>query len=46
MLEMIQAGRLQPEKLVGRTITLDESVSCLTHLDRDTSPGVTIINSF
>jgi alcohol dehydrogenase len=46
MLEMILAGRLQPEKLVGRTITLDESVSCLTHVDRDASPGVTIINSF
>ena len=46
MLEMIRARRLQPEKLVGRTITLEESVTSLTHLDRDASPGVTIINSF
>lgn len=46
MLEMIRAGKLQPEKLIGRTITLEESASCLTHMDRDASPGVTIIDSF
>jgi alcohol dehydrogenase len=42
---MIRAGQLQPEKLVGRTITLHESVSSLAHMDRDPSLGVTIINS-
>lgn len=46
MLEMIRTGELRPEKLVGRTITLEESVVSLTHMDRDPSLGVTIINSF
>ena len=46
MLEMIRSRRVQPEKLVGRTIGLDESASSLTHMDRDASLGVTIINSF
>jgi alcohol dehydrogenase len=46
MLEMIRSRRVQPEKLVGRTIGLDESASSLSHMDRDASLGVTIINSF
>jgi alcohol dehydrogenase len=45
MLEMIRTRQLQPEKLVGRTITLEESVNSLVHMDRDATPGVTIINS-
>jgi alcohol dehydrogenase len=43
MLEMILAGRLQPEKLVGRIINLDESVTALPRMDRELSTGVTII---
>jgi len=46
MLEMICAGALQPGKLVGRTIGLEESVTVLPHMDRDSSLGVTIVNSF
>jgi alcohol dehydrogenase len=46
MLELIRTRRLEPEKLVGRKVTLEESVDSLTRMDRDTSPGVTIINSF
>lgn len=46
MLEMIRTRQLQPEKLVGRTINLDESIRVLARLDRDPSPGVTIINAF
>jgi len=46
MLEMIRTRQLQPEKLVGRTTTLEEAVISLTHMDRDASLGVTIINSF
>jgi len=45
MLEMIRTRQLQPAKLVGRTLTLEESVSSLTGMDRDASLGVTIINS-
>jgi alcohol dehydrogenase len=46
MLEMIRGGRLQPEKLLGRAITLDESVHALPAMDRDPSLGVTVINAF
>jgi alcohol dehydrogenase len=46
MLEMIRAGTLQPGKLVGRTINLEESVAALQRMDRDPPLGVTIVNSF
>lgn len=46
MLEMIRDGRLQPGKLLGRTITLEESVTALPSMDRNPSAGVMIINSF
>jgi alcohol dehydrogenase len=46
MLEMIRTGRVQPAKLLGRTIKLEEAVSALPGMDRDSSPGVTIVNSF
>jgi alcohol dehydrogenase len=46
MLEMIRNGRLQPEKLLGRTMTLAESVAALPRMDRDPSLGVTVIDSF
>src|SRR5262249_43376695 len=41
MLEMIRTGRVNPAKLLGRTIKLEESVSALPGMDRDPSPGVT-----
>ncbi len=46
MLEMITNGKLQPEKLVSRTITLEESLRELTRLNNFNSIGVTIINKF
>jgi alcohol dehydrogenase len=46
MLEMIRAGRLEPGRLLGRRITLDEAAQVLPHLDRDTATGVTIIGTF
>jgi alcohol dehydrogenase len=46
MLEMIRTGQLQPGKLLGRTISLDEVVTALPNMDRDASLGVTVINSF
>jgi alcohol dehydrogenase len=46
MLEMISAGRLQPQRLLGRTISLRESIAALPDLDRSSSVGVTVINSF
>lgn len=46
MLEMIRNGHLEPEKLVGRMVSLDESATILPNLDRNAAPGVLIINSF
>ena len=46
MLEMIRTGQLQPAKLIGRTISLDESVTALPNMDSDSSRGVTVINAF
>ncbi len=43
MLEMILTGRLHPEKLLGRRISLDESVTALPLMDRELSTGVTIV---
>jgi alcohol dehydrogenase len=46
LLEMIQAGKLQPEKLIKKTISLDESLEDLTNMDSFGGTGVTIINRF
>jgi alcohol dehydrogenase len=46
MLEMISAGRLSPEKLIGRTIGLDESIEALTSMSEFRTSGVTIITAF
>ena len=46
ILEMIKAGALQPEKLLEKTITLEESVKLLPEMDKFKSSGVTVINSF
>jgi alcohol dehydrogenase len=44
LLEMIRI--LPIGKLLGRTITLDEAVTALANMDRDTSLGVKVITSF
>jgi len=46
MLGMIVDGRLTPQTLVGRTISLEESIDALTAPEKVTDPGVTIISSF
>jgi alcohol dehydrogenase len=46
MLELIRTGKLQPGRLVGRTMGLEDSVRALPSMDRDPSIGLTIINSF
>jgi alcohol dehydrogenase len=46
MLEMIQAGKLQPAKLVGRTISLDDAVTELTNMHNFSGTGVTVIDRF
>ncbi len=46
MLEMIRTGQLDPGLLVGRRIGLEAAISALPRMDRDSSVGVTIVNSF
>lgn len=46
ILEMIQAGKLYPEKLIGKTISLDESLEELVNMDSFSGTGVTVINEF
>jgi alcohol dehydrogenase len=46
ILEMIQAGKLDPGKMVTRTINLDESAHELTKMDKFHGAGVTVINKF
>ena len=46
MMEMIRNGKLSPAKLVGKTITLDESIEQLVNMHDFDGIGVTIINEF
>lgn len=43
MLRMISTGELKPEKLIGRTITLEESPEVLTTMNEYRGLGVTVI---
>ncbi|MGI9537192.1 MAG: alcohol dehydrogenase, partial [Desulfocapsaceae bacterium] len=43
---LIGAGRLQPEKLVGRTITLQEALTALPEMNSFEHQGVTVIDRF
>ena len=42
--EMIGSGKLKPERLIGRTITLDEAVDALVGMDDFNHSGITIID--
>jgi D-arabinose 1-dehydrogenase-like Zn-dependent alcohol dehydrogenase len=46
LLEMINSGKLHPQKLIGKTISLDESAEELTNMDNFAGTGVTVINRF
>ena len=43
MLEMIADGRLQPDKLIGRTIFLDDAPIALANMNSFESEGMTVI---
>jgi alcohol dehydrogenase len=43
MLQMIADGRLQPQKLIGKTVSLDESPAELTEMNAFAATGVTIV---
>lgn len=44
MLRMITNGQMRPDRLIGRTISLDESPQVLMEMDRYAERGVTVIN--
>lgn len=46
LFEMIRSGKLHPEKLVGKTIDLEQSMGELVRMDEFADTGVTVINKF
>ena len=46
LFKMIEAGRLDPGALIGRRISLEESVEVLVNLDKSRQAGVTVITEF
>lgn len=46
MLEMIRTGKLQPQKLIGKTVSLEESLTELVNMNNFTGTGVTVIDRF
>ena len=46
MMAMIEAGKLPLEKLIGKTVTLEESLDELVNMDKFSGTGVAVINEF
>ncbi|MEP6789296.1 MAG: zinc-dependent alcohol dehydrogenase family protein [Acidobacteriota bacterium] len=46
MLELIRIGKLQPQKLIGKTVSLEDSIHELIDMNNFTGTGVTVIDSF
>jgi alcohol dehydrogenase len=46
MLSMIENGLLEPEKLLGKTITLEQSINELINMDNFNDSGITVIDQF
>lgn len=46
MLDMIQSGKLAPERLIGDKISLDEAPAALVNMDKFQSIGATVITRF
>jgi alcohol dehydrogenase len=46
MLEMITGGRLQPEKLIGQTVTLEQAAALLVDMDSFSGTGIAVIDRF
>ena len=46
MFEMIGSGKLKPELLIGKTISLEEAPQALVNMDKFENSGVTVINRF
>jgi alcohol dehydrogenase len=46
LMEMIRTGKLHPEKLIGKTINLEEALEELVIMHTFSGTGVTVINQF
>ncbi|OGB59778.1 MAG: alcohol dehydrogenase [Burkholderiales bacterium RIFOXYD12_FULL_59_19] len=46
MMAMLQTGKLMPEKLIGKTISLEQSIEALMNMDKFDVTGVTVITEF
>ena len=46
MLAMIASGKLAPEKLVTKTVNLEQSIEVLSNMDRSDAPGIAVITDF
>jgi alcohol dehydrogenase len=46
MLDMIMAGKLQPRRLIGETVSLEEGARALTTMGDFAITGVTVIDEF
>lgn len=46
MMDMITAGKLRPELLVGRTMSLDEAPAALMAMDRFDGVGIGVVTRF
>jgi alcohol dehydrogenase len=43
---LLEAGKLAPEKLIGRTIRLEQSIDALVNMDKFEVAGVTVVTEF
>ena len=46
MLALIKGGSLAPEKLITRTVNLEQSIGVLTGMDQSDAPGIAVITDF
>ncbi len=46
LFEMIEQGKLQPQNLIGKTVSLEESIDELINMNDFTGTGVTVISKF
>lgn len=44
--EMIKSGKVHPEKMLGKTISLEEAPEALVNMNKFENTGVTVINKF
>ena len=46
LMDMLETGKLQPQKLIGKEITLDEAPAALMAMDRFDGTGINVITTF